>query len=107
MLELGFSYIFDRGANFNFSLLTQAMTLGVFPKLKVVHTGEHVEGQIYVGVVNYTLMLLCVAAVAGFNGNSTSLGNAYGKLPERQEDLEGTCSTVIWNIYCSQSLFVY
>ncbi|GAX81809.1 hypothetical protein CEUSTIGMA_g9237.t1 [Chlamydomonas eustigma] len=62
----------------SFSILRQAMTLGVFPKLKVVHTGEHVEGQVYIGVVNYTLMLLCVAVVAGFNADSTSLGNAYG-----------------------------
>lgn len=56
------------------------MTLGVFPKLKVVHTGEHVEGQIYIGTINYTLMLLCIAVVAGFNADSVKLGNAYGAI---------------------------
>ena len=54
------------------------MTLGVFPKLKVVHTGKEVEGQIYIGSINYTLMLLCIAVVAGFNADSVKLGHAYG-----------------------------
>ncbi len=34
--------------------------------------------QIYVPFVNYALMLLTVAVIAGFNGNGTHLGNAYG-----------------------------
>ena len=60
------------------SLITQAITLGVFPKLKEVHTGKEVEGQIYISTINYVLMLLCVAAVVGFNADSVKLGNAYG-----------------------------
>ena len=56
------------------------MTLGVFPKLKVAHTGKEVEGQIYIGTINYVLMLLCIAAVVGFNADSVKLGNAYGGL---------------------------
>ena len=55
------------------------MTLGVFPKLKVVHTGEDIEGQIYIGSINYALMLLCIAVVAGFKADSVQLGNAYGE----------------------------
>jgi len=57
------------------------MTLGVFPKLKVVHTGEDIEGQIYIGSINYALMLLCIAVVAGFQADSVQLGNAYGEPP--------------------------
>lgn len=36
-----------------------------------------VEGQIYIGAVNWTLAVLCVAAVAGFR-DSVRLANAYG-----------------------------
>lgn len=57
----------------------QAITLGAFPKLKVVHTGKQAEGQIYIGTINYVLMFLCIAVVAGFNADSVKLGNAYGE----------------------------
>ena len=65
-----------------FSIIRQAMALGVFPKFKVVHTGKEVEGQIYIGTVNYVLMLLCIAVVAGFNADSIKLGNAYGEFQQ-------------------------
>jgi len=51
----------------------------VFPKLKIIHTGS-IEGQIFIPVVNYILMLLCIAVIAGFGGDNVSLGNAYGEL---------------------------
>ncbi len=47
---------------------------------QVTHTGEHVEGQIYIGFVNYLLLLLCIAVVAGFNADTIQLGNAYGTI---------------------------
>ena len=34
-------------------------------------------GQVYIPVMNYTLMILCLAAVGGFK-TSAALGNAYG-----------------------------
>jgi hypothetical protein len=40
--------------------------LGVFPRLSVMHTDEHVEGQVYIKEVNYILMLGCLAIVLGF-----------------------------------------
>lgn len=55
----------------------QASTLGAFPRLRVVHTGEEIEGQVYIAPVNWVLMLLCIAVVAGFQ-DTTALGNAYG-----------------------------
>ena len=54
------------------------MSLGVFPKLRIVHTDSFVEGQIFIPVINYVLMLLCVAVLAGFGGDNIHLGNAYG-----------------------------
>jgi K+ potassium transporter len=58
----------------------QASALGVFPKMHIIHTNSFVEGQIFIPFVNYTLMLLCIAVVAGFGGDNNKLGNAYGAL---------------------------
>jgi KUP system potassium uptake protein len=60
-----------------FSLTHQAVQLGYCPRLKVVHTSGHHEGQIYVPEVNAWLMLACVALVAAFRGSS-ALAAAYG-----------------------------
>eukprot|EP00775_Hariotina_reticulata_P013255 gene13255-13385_t len=60
-----------------FSIMRQASMLGLFPKTTVIHTGHHVEGQIYMPEVNYALLVLCVAVTAGFQ-STQSLGEAYG-----------------------------
>jgi KUP system potassium uptake protein len=51
--------------------------LGMLPKMNIIHTGKKVEGQIYLPMVNWTLMVLCVAVTCGF-GDTTLLGEAYG-----------------------------
>lgn len=61
-----------------FSIIRQATALGVFPKLRVVHTDSLVEGQIFIPAVNYSLMLLSIAVIAGFGGDNNKLGDAYG-----------------------------
>jgi len=61
-----------------FSIIRQATSLGIFPKMRVVHTGDFVEGQIFIPVINYSLMVLCIAVVAGYEGDPIKLGNAYG-----------------------------
>jgi KUP system potassium uptake protein len=60
-----------------FSLVRQAMQLGLFPRINVVHTNAHVEGQIYVPEVNWAYLTLCIALVALFK-NSHNLAPAYG-----------------------------
>jgi len=60
-----------------FSIMQQAISLGVFPRMKVVHTNPKVPGQIYIPILNYVLMITCILLVVGF-GTSTSLANAYG-----------------------------
>ena len=54
--------------------------MGVFPKLRIVHTDSFVEGQIFIPSVNYILMVLCIAVIAGYGGNNDRLGDAYGEL---------------------------
>jgi KUP system potassium uptake protein len=60
-----------------FSLLSQAMTLGYFPKLKVKHTSAHHVGQIYIPMVNYIIMAATIIIVLAFQ-SSAALASAYG-----------------------------
>ncbi len=60
-----------------FSLTMQAIQLGYSPRLKVNYTSERIIGQIYVPVVNWGLMLSCIALVLGFR-TSSNLAAAYG-----------------------------
>ncbi len=60
-----------------FSLVSQAIRLGLFPRLEIRHTHHAHEGQIYIPVVNWMLLIGCVALVAWF-GSSSALAAAYG-----------------------------
>ncbi len=60
-----------------YSLIRQAMQLGFFPRLKVLHTNAEQRGQIYIPLVNTFLALGAIATVLGFR-SSASLASAYG-----------------------------
>lgn len=61
-----------------FSIIKQALALGCFPRVKVVHTSRKFLGQIYIPDINWILLVLCIAVTAGFK-NQSQIGNAYGK----------------------------
>ncbi|GAB2297345.1 Putative potassium transporter 12 [Dionaea muscipula] len=60
-----------------FSCIKNAMALGCFPRLKIVHTSKKLMGQIYIPVINWFLMIMCVLVVAFFR-STTDIANAYG-----------------------------
>jgi len=60
-----------------FSLTRQAVQLGYLPRLNIRHTSAAQIGQIYVGPVNWMLMVCTVALVIGFQ-SSSKLAAAYG-----------------------------
>lgn len=60
-----------------FSCIKQSMALGCFPRIKIVHTSKKLMGQIYIPVINWFLMIMCVLVVATFQ-STTSIANAYG-----------------------------
>jgi KUP system potassium uptake protein len=60
-----------------FSLTAQAVQLDYLPRLDIRHTSHRHIGQIYVPLVNWLLMIGCVALVVGFR-SSSSLAAAYG-----------------------------
>ncbi|CAA0833699.1 Putative potassium transporter 12 [Striga hermonthica] len=61
----------------SFSCVKQAMALGCFPRLKIIHTSRKLMGQIYIPVINYFLMVMCIIVVAVFR-STTQIANAYG-----------------------------
>ena len=60
-----------------FSLTSQATALGLFPRLKVIHTHHENEGQVYSPLANFCLFIGSVTLVLGFK-SSTALASAYG-----------------------------
>ncbi|WP_431358205.1 potassium transporter Kup [Sphingomonas brevis] len=60
-----------------FSVTRQAIQLGFLPRLSILHTSAKAAGQIYIPVVNWTLLVAVVLLVVGFQA-STGLAAAYG-----------------------------
>jgi KUP system potassium uptake protein len=60
-----------------FSLIAQAIALGLFPRLVIKHTHHAQAGEVYVPFVNRVLYVGCVLLVIGFR-SSAALGAAYG-----------------------------
>ncbi|HEX8640546.1 MAG TPA: potassium transporter Kup [Allosphingosinicella sp.] len=60
-----------------FSVTQQAMQLGFIPRLRVQHTSERAVGQIYIPVINWSLMVMVILLVLFFQ-TSSNLAAAYG-----------------------------
>lgn len=60
-----------------FSLTRQAMQLGFLPRMRVLHTSEMAEGQVYLPDVNLMMMLAAILLTLYFKA-SDNLADAYG-----------------------------
>jgi KUP system potassium uptake protein len=60
-----------------FSMTRQAIQLGWMPRMRITQTSKEGYGQIYVGPVNWILMLATLGLVLGFK-KSDNLASAYG-----------------------------
>jgi KUP system potassium uptake protein len=60
-----------------FSVTTQAVSLGLLPRVRVEHSSAEHAGQIYVPTMNWIMMVAALALVVGF-GSSAALAGAYG-----------------------------
>ncbi|KAH9718739.1 Potassium transporter 7 [Citrus sinensis] len=60
-----------------FSCIKQSTALGCFPRLKIIHTSRKFMGQIYIPVINWFLLVVCLVFVCSISSN-TEMGNAYG-----------------------------
>ncbi|KAG0578917.1 hypothetical protein KC19_4G060000 [Ceratodon purpureus] len=60
-----------------YSMIRNAMALGCFPRVTVIHTSKKVHGQIYIPEINWIVMVLSICIVGGFR-STTQIGHAYG-----------------------------
>jgi KUP system potassium uptake protein len=60
-----------------FSLTRAAVQLGFFPRVRIVHTSDEAEGQIYIPEINWLLLVACLVLVFAFQ-SSSALAAAYG-----------------------------
>ncbi|MFZ2656184.1 MAG: potassium transporter Kup [Victivallales bacterium] len=60
-----------------FSLGRQALQLGFFPRMRIIHTSSKEIGQVYLPAVNVALFVGTVVLILGFK-DSGSLAGAYG-----------------------------
>ncbi|MBD8548760.1 potassium transporter Kup [Sphingomonas sp. CFBP 8760] len=60
-----------------FSVVQQAVQLGLMPRLRIEHTSAAEAGQIYIPVVNWALMIMVLLLIFGFR-ESSNLAAAYG-----------------------------
>ncbi|KAK6945731.1 Potassium transporter [Dillenia turbinata] len=60
-----------------FSCIKQSTALGCFPRLKIIHTSRKFMGQIYIPVINWFLLVICLVFVFSIS-SIYEMGNAYG-----------------------------
>jgi KUP system potassium uptake protein len=60
-----------------YSMTLQASRLGYLPRVRVLHTSDQERGQIYVGSINWLMLIAVLLLVLAF-GSSSALAAAYG-----------------------------
>jgi KUP system potassium uptake protein len=82
-----------------FSLVRQAIQLGLLPRLAIVHTSESFAGQIYIPRVN-TALLIGVLLLVGLFKTSSALASAYGIAVSTTMVVDGLLGfIVIWKLW--------
>jgi KUP system potassium uptake protein len=60
-----------------FSLTRQAVQMGYMPRVRIVHTSEMAEGQVYIPEINMAMLIAALALTLAFQ-KSENLADAYG-----------------------------
>ncbi|HEU5067283.1 MAG TPA: potassium transporter Kup [Sphingomicrobium sp.] len=94
-----------------FSVTQQAIQLGFVPRLRIAHTSESAAGQIYIPIVNWTLLVMVILLVLFFQ-TSSNLAAAYGIAVTGAMLIDGVLITVVllmmwkWPVWLSIPLLV-
>ena len=82
-----------------FSLVRQAIQLGLLPRFAIVHTSEDYHGQIYIPRVNW-MLLLGVLLLVGIFHTSSALAAAYGIAVATTVVVDGFLGfVVVWKLW--------
>ena len=87
-----------------FSLTRQAIQLGYLPRMEIRHTSSEEIGQVYVPLVNWSLLVAVLALVFGF-GSSTNLAAAYGIAVTGDMMITSVLATVVFRTVFRWSVF--
>jgi KUP system potassium uptake protein len=79
-----------------FSMVKQAVRMGLLPRMEILHTSESQAGQIYLPKVNTVLAAGVVFLVLQF-GSSTNLASAYGIAVTGDMVITSILATVLFN----------
>jgi KUP system potassium uptake protein len=60
-----------------YSMTLQASRLGYLPRVRILHTSDQERGQIYIGSINWLMLIAVLLLVLAF-GSSSALAAAYG-----------------------------
>ena len=85
-----------------FSLTSQAVALGLLPRIKVIHTHHEHFGQIYVPFINWFLCFGCLILVYKFQ-SSTNLATVYGFAASADMLITSVTMIFILNLYSKWS----
>lgn len=88
-----------------FSCVKQSMALGCFPRLKIVHTSKKRMGQIYIPMINWFLMVMCIMVVSIFQ-STTDIANAYGIAEVGVMMVSTTLVTIVMLLIWQTNLFL-
>jgi KUP system potassium uptake protein len=78
-----------------FSIVYQGITTRIMPLMKVDYTSSHLKSQIYIGSVNWFLMILVIFIMLLF-GKSENLAAAYGLAVTGTMTITGIMMTLIF-----------
>ncbi|HWI17765.1 MAG TPA: KUP/HAK/KT family potassium transporter, partial [Vicinamibacterales bacterium] len=82
-----------------YSLVRQAIQLGLLPRLAIVHTSAEYSGQIYIPRVN-TALLIGVLLLVGLFRTSSALASAYGIAVATTMVVDGLLGfIVVWKLW--------
>jgi KUP system potassium uptake protein len=82
-----------------YSLVRQAIQLGLLPRVAIVHTSAEYSGQIYIPRVN-TALLIGVLLLVGLFRTSSSLASAYGIAVATTMVVDGMLGfIVVWRLW--------
>ena len=79
-----------------FSIVYQGITTRLMPLMKVDYTSSHIQSQIYIGAVNWTLMT-AVIFVMFFFQKSENLAAAYGMAVTGSMTITATMMTIVYS----------
>ncbi|MFA6527292.1 MAG: KUP/HAK/KT family potassium transporter [Candidatus Babeliales bacterium] len=85
-----------------FSVVYQGITTNIIPMFKVDYTSSRLRSQVYIGFINWTLLIAVLGMIVFFK-QASNLANAYGFAVTGTMALTGVMMT--WIFFLRRSLF--